>query len=503
MLFGRWPVMSALLAGTIAVPAFAPLGWFPFTILSLAALFLLWDRGGASTGLRIGFAYGLGFFGAGVSWVYVSIHQYGHINLVVSVLIMLVMIFYLSLFPAVLGYMIDRCRVNNTREGLVLIMPAGWVLAEWLRGWLFSGFPWLEVGNSQIDSPLSGFAPIAGIYGVGLAVALSAGLLVAMGRRLIGWHGWLLLVVLWSTGYLLKQVDWTVEDGEALRVTLVQGNIPQEEKWAPEQFSATIEQYLELTLRQGGGSDIIVWPETAIPAFYHQISESLLPYIEEEISGISASLLTGIPVLDMSSWDYYNAVMSLDGERAFYHKRHLVPFGEYLPLRGLIGDSLDALAVPNADFSAGGDDQPLLRLGGYPVGSSICYEIIFGAGVIHSLPEAAYLVNVSNDAWFGRSLAPHQHLEMARMRALETGRYLLRATNTGISAVIGPDGRIIDRSRQFEPATVTAEILPRTGSTPYVLAGNLPAITLALLLLCAGLLRTWRGRRRPEPGGTV
>jgi apolipoprotein N-acyltransferase len=204
-------------------------------------------------------------------------------------------------------------------------------------------------------------------------------------------------------------------------------------------------------------------------------------------------LLTGIPVLDLATWRYYNSVVSIGGERRFYYKQHLVPFGEYLPLRRVLGDSLDALAVPNADFSGGEATQPLLEAAGYPVATSICFEVVFGEEILRALPQAALLVNVSNDGWFGDSLAPHQHLEMARLRSKETGRPMLRATNTGISAIIDETGRVIARSRQFEEAVVTGTVTPRQGATPYVRMGDAPVVILALFCL----LLPWFARRLP------
>jgi len=266
----------------------------------------------------------------------------------------------------------------------------------------------------------------------------------------------------------------------------VQGNIPQELKWQPEQQGATLERYVALT-RQHLDSDLVVWPETAVPAFYDQVEADFLEPLGMELQQYGVSLLTGIPVLDRSRWEYFNAVISLDQPQRFYYKVHLVPFGEYLPLRDWLAEVLDFLPVPEADFSAGDPQQPLLTAAGYPVGASICYEIAFGEQLIGALPEAAFLVNVSNDAWFGDSLAPHQHLEMARMRARETERYLLRATNTGISAIIDADGRLLVQSRQARTEAISADLEPRKGATPYVRYGNWPVVIACSLVLLAGV----------------
>jgi apolipoprotein N-acyltransferase len=331
---------------------------------------------------------------------------------------------------------------------------------------------------------------VAGVYGVGFAVALSAGLLVAVARNRQRLPG-LLLALIWAGAWLAGKMEWTLPAGEDLRVALVQGNIAQDKKWLPENFQNTLARYTELTFSLPD-TDLVVWPETAIPAFYHQVENSFIPALEARLQENGLSLLTGIPVLDKRSWEYFNAVLSMGGRRMFYYKRHLVPFGEYLPLRGILGSSLDALAVPNADFSSGRDTQDLIEAAGYPVGTSICFEVAFSEEIAKALPQAALLVNVSNDAWFGDSLAPHQHLEMARLRAMETGRPMLRATNTGISAIIDYDGALLARSAQFEEAVVTGSVTPRQGVTPYVMVGNAPVIILCAMFLLLGWLS---GRR--------
>jgi len=481
----RYNALLVVFAGAAAVTAFAPFGWFPVATLSLAVLFNQWLGDTRKLAFRHGLLFGAGFFGAGISWVFISIKVYGHVVTPVALSITVGLIAFLSLYPALLGYFLVRAFRTLTLAVLLVAMPAGWIMAEWLRGWVFSGFPWLTLGSSQLDGPLGGYAPVLGVFGTGWIVALSASLLVAVFR---GWYrlpGLLLLLLLWGGGYLLHGIQWTEPRGDALQVALVQGNISQDDKWAPDNLLNTFSRYSELTFNETD-VDLVVWPETAIPAFYDQVEDSFIAYLETELEKTGISLITGVPVLKKDTWEYYNAVISLGGEQAFYYKQHLVPYGEYLPLRWLIGNTLDALAVPNADFSSGGTSQTLLQAAGYPVSSSICYEIVFGEQIIRDLPEAAMLVNISNDAWFGNSLAPHQHLEMARLRAKETGRPLLRATNTGISAIIDHKGRIVEQGPQFEIAVIRGAVVPMQGATPYVLLGNTPVIILSLvsLLLC-------------------
>ena len=496
----RLTLPAAFALGATVPLAFAPFGLYPIAVVALALLFLLLRGRTPAPALRIGYVFGLGMFGVGVNWVYISIHYFGGSPLPAAIGTMLLLVAFLSLFPALLAYAAARIGAGGA-AALLLVLPAGWALTEWLRGWLFTGFPWLNLGYTQIDGPLAGFAPLLGIYGLGWLVAFSAGAAAwaVAERGRARWLGPLLLVLLWSGGAGLARIDWTQPAGAPLRVSLVQGNIPQDEKWDPKQQIATIEKYLDLTRPEWYAhgqrkSDLVVWPETAIPAFLHQVEEDFLAPLTHEARRAGSDLLTGIPVLDLQDWEYFNAVISVGQEEGAYYKHHLVPFGEYLPLRGLFGNLLEVMPLPVADFSAGSLDQPLLRAAGHPVGVSICYEIIFGSQIITQLPEAAYLVNVSNDAWFGDSLAPHQHLEMARMRALETGRFLLRATNTGISAIVGPDGTLRERGPQFETTVVRGEIEPRSGATPYVRWGDAPVIVIAVIVVAAVAVR--RGRRR-------
>jgi apolipoprotein N-acyltransferase len=479
--------LGALLAGAVLPLGLAPFGWYPLTLLGMV-LFAALLRGAAPRqALQLGWLFGLGQFGVGVSWVYISIYLYGQAGLWLSVLVMLLLVAILALYPALLAWGLARLRIASLGAFAVLGFPAAWALSEWLRSWLFTGFPWLNLGYSQVDGPLLGFAPLLGVYGVGWLVALSAGLLLWAwrSRTPVRLFAGVCLVSVWLGGAALNQLRWT-EPGEAsLRATVVQGNIPQDMKWQAEQQSATLERYVALT-RQHRDSDLVVWPETAIPAFFDQVEVEFLEPLRDELRQYGVSLLTGIPVLERGRWEYFNAVISLDDLQRLYYKEHLVPFGEYLPLRDWLAELLDFLPVPQADFSAGESGQPLLSAAGYPVGSSICYEIAFGEQLIGALPEAAFMVNVSNDAWFGHSLAPHQHLEMARMRAREMERYLLRATNTGISAIIDAGGGLLVRSEQSRTETISADIEPRTGATPYVRWGNRPVVAVCVLLL-AGL----------------
>ena len=487
--------LLALLAGALLPLAFAPVSLFPLAVLTPALLFLMLLDVTPRRALLRGLLFGLGQFGVGVSWVYVAIHDFGHSGIPLAVLLTIPFVGVLALFPMLFGYLAARFLRGADWLRLILLFPAAWTLVEWCRGWVLTGLPWLNLGYSQIDAPLRGFAPLTGVYGVSLAVAVSAGLLAALvltvGRaRLFVLSG---LAVLWLSGALLTQIEWTEASGPPLRVSLVQGNIPQDTKWSPEHVQHTLDLYVDLT-RQHWDSRLILWPEAAITAFYHEVAGDYLPGLAREAHTHGTDIVLGIPVREPGTRRYFNSLLALSERPGFYHKRHLVPFGDYLPLEEFLRGLIRFFELPMSGFSSGPEGQPLLQAAGQKLASAICYEDIFGEELITALPEASLLVNATNNAWYGNSLAPHQHLEMSRLRALETGRYMLRVTTNGVSAIIDQHGSIRARSPQFETHVLSGEAVPYTGATPYVRVGNLPVILLAFGILIVGILAA---RRRP------
>lgn len=476
----RYPHLLAILAGVLTTPAFAPFDLWPLAVLGPALLLFLWTHG-EGPGFRSGLAYGMGLMGSGVSWLYVSIAQFGDLGWLFPLVVTIVFVSLIALYYGLFGWLCGFLRASRAVT-LVLLLPAVWTLIEWLRGWLLTGFPWLQLGYSQIDSPLVGYAPLLGVLGVSWMLLLSAGLvLLAAEKGRIRWYSLGALALVWGGGWGLSQSNWTQPVGEPLRVALVQGNIPQAEKWAPEMLSPSLLLYVQQS-KPHFDRDLIVWPETAVSAFQFQVDEAFLQPLEAELKHQGSHLVFGVVQIDEAREHYYNAMVSLGNpQRDNYHKHHLVPFTEYLPLKGLLWPLVDLFTIPMSDFSAGTKQQPLLQVGPYKAGMSICYEDAFGKETIQALPEAAYLINASNDAWFGRSLAPHQHLQMARMRAAETGRYLLRATNTGISAIIGPKGEVLKRSALLMLDVLIGEIQPMGGTTPYARYGNPPLLVLLSL----------------------
>jgi apolipoprotein N-acyltransferase len=482
----RLAVVSAA-AGALAVLAFAPFGWFPLAALSLATAYGLLAGQTPRRAFWVGWAYGIGLMGFGVFWIRISLNEFGNMAAWLAHLLTFLFVLGMGFYYGLAGWLVARLSARSAVAGALLVFPGVWVLAEWVRGWLFTGFPWLAVGYSQIDAPLAGYAPLAGVYGLSLAVALSGGLLwvavVRSGRaRAVAIAG---LVLLWFAGLLIGRVEWTRPQGEPLRATVVQANVQQSLKWDPESRIPTLRAYVELT-RASLDSDLIVWPETAVPDFLHQVRNAFITPLSEEVREAGAELVLGIPVLDLGTGDYYNGLIAIGSSEDLYFKRHLVPFGEFLPFKAWLGPLAEAFEVPMSDFSAGTAARPLLRVGPHRVGASICYEDAFPAEVAQAPPDAAYLINVSNDAWFGDSLAPHQHLEIARMRARENERALVRATNTGISAIMDHRGRVLGVVPAFERGVFTAAIQPRAGATPFARAGNGPVVLIALLMLALG-----------------
>jgi len=490
-----WPhplqLALAFALGAASVLAFAPFNLGLLALFTLALLLhQLWDARSAAQGARIGYAFGLGLMGFGVFWLRISIAQFGGVTPALAVAITLLFILLMALYFALFGWLVRRLAAAGGKAiWMLLLAPAAWLLIEWLRGWLFTGFPWLSLGYSQIDLPLAGYAPVLGVFGSGALLLFSAGLL-NLWRRV-----WplVLLLGMWVGGLGLGWHDWSEPVGEPIEVSLVQGNIPQQDKWKRSLFAPSIALYRHMS-DQVPDSDLVIWPETAISGFESELEAELLQPLHALMRAQGRDLLTGI-VAGERGGDYFNAMISLGvSGRASYHKRHLVPFGEYLPLKPLLDPVLHWLHIPMSDFAVGNGGKPLITLAGHPAGINICYEDAFADEVLRALPEAHFLVNASNDAWFGDSLAPHQHLQIARMRALESGRYLLRATNTGISAIIDQRGEIRASAPQFERATLTETIQPMQGMTPYARWGNAPLIIAALLLVALLYLRRAHGR---------
>jgi apolipoprotein N-acyltransferase len=481
---------TAALAGALTVAGFAPLSLFPLPIVALCVLLFLWRSATPGAAFLGGFAFGAGLFGVGASWVYVSLHDFGAMPAPLAAAGTVTYCAILSLYGAGAGWCFAKLRSDHWAFP-VLAFPALWTVFEWWRGWMFTGVPWLALGYSQVDSPLSGLAPLAGVYSVSFATALAAGLLfvVLSGRTPRGRvaAGAALVIVL-GLGQFLKQVGWTTPQGSPFRVALLQGNISQDLKFLANRYATTLATYKRLV----GTSDarLIVLPETAIPRFLDLVDPGYLRDIAQDAARRGADVLVGVPIRDLDG-RYFNSVISLGASASQrYDKAHLVPFGEFVPWG--FHWIVNTVSIPMADFSLGKADPKPLAIAGQRVAPNICWEDAFGEEIIRQLPEATLLVNVSNVAWFGDSLAPAQHLQISRMRAIETGRYMLRATNTGMTAIVDPRGRVAARLPQFTEGVLSGEAQGYIGATPYVRLGNTPVVLVSLVLI--GVVAFWRRR---------
>ncbi|KOR30279.1 hypothetical protein TI04_06535, partial [Achromatium sp. WMS2] len=422
-----------------------------------------------------------------VFWVRVSISQFGGVDAILATIATLGFVTVVAIFFGFTGWL--GCYLTpDPKRRLALTIPAAWVLMEWLRGWILTGFPWLALGYSQIDSPLAGYAPILGVYGISWILISNVGWILAIYHNhsyaIITYRaafGILLALLLWGSGWILRQVEWTSPIGDPFVVSMIQPSIPQASKWESGRLLPILKAQRRLSETAPG--NLIIWPETAVPSLYHHV-EKWLNVLARELALRDAKLLLGVPVLDPDGKRYYNGAV-LVGSQPFtaYYKRHLVPFGEYLPLKVWLDSLLKFLKIPMSSFTAGVPESPDMRIGEHTVGISICYEDAFGAEIRQALPDAAYLINLSNDGWFGDSLAPHQHLEIARMRALEVGRPLLRATNSGISAFIGANGQLQHTSKLFVETVLSGSVQPMTGVTPFVFWGDNAILILICLIL--------------------
>ncbi len=483
---GHW---LALPAGALLALAFAPAGVWSLAFLCPATLMLLWDDAPPRAAAWRGLLFTGGTFLAGTYWLYHSIHLIGQAPVWIALVLMLGLVAIMGSYTALLGYAVARWGAAAGAIRYLVLLPAGWVATEWLRGWFLSGFPWLAIGYSQLDTPLAAYAPLGGIYAVSLAAAVTAGALVMLlletpKARVTGA---VVLLLTWGSALALGRVEWTRPRGTEVTVALVQGAVPQSMKWVPGQLEQTMNLYLDLT-RPHLGAGIIVWPESAIPSLESSV-RGYLDYVSALAQSRGSSLVTGLVRRDPQSGAYYNAMAAWSPGEQWYYKRHLVPFGEYFPVPAAVRDWMRLMNLPYSDFAAGAETQAPLAAGGEALAPTICYEDAYGAEQRSLARESTLLVNVTNDAWFGDSSAPHQHLDISRMRSLETGRPMLRATNDGVTALIAHDGSVLGRLPQFHPAVLTGTVRPRTGLTPYLRAGNWPVLALLWIGLYAGLRR--------------
>ena len=510
--------LLVFLAGGITVLAFAPFNLYPLAWLTPAVLFFALSKAYTKKQyVYLGWLFGIGFFGVGTSWPFYSLYFFAHAPLVVAILATTLFVLIVSFFSTGLfGLLASQFRSLPLFSRLLIFYPASWVLLEWFRVWFLTGFPWLFLGNSQIDSNFSAYAPITGVLGVSFVCVLVSGALLSfilgnsvrrtvhvkqdpntafISRSAVIEENYgsfiriisaLVIVLLSASAYALGKINWTEKEGKPFTVSILQSNISQEEKLNPQNLDAMIEQYLDMT-NQSRRSDLIVWPETALFSTFENYMDDVILPLQASLQKNKAILIGGFYANENKGFE--NSVLALSSEsRALYSKRHLVPFGEYIPLLTYIRWMGDW--IPHSNITAGKNDGTLQVLGEVAQ-MSICYEDAFGSEIIQSLPKASFLINVTHDGWFTDSLQPAQHMQIARMRSVETGRYMVRATTTGPSGVINEKGKLVATAPQYTKKIITGEVQPFKGETPYVRWGNWLIVSfLSIVLLLGACPRT-------------
>ncbi len=488
-------LLPALL-GAAATLGFAPFGYYALTCVAIVGLVALWWNVSARRGALRGWLFGLGHFGTGIYWTFVSTYYYGGAPLPMAIGLVCLLTAYMACYPMLVGAFAGATRSLPRTLWALILVPGAWLLGELMRSWVLTGFPWLSLGYSLIDAPVTALPPLLGVYVIGALMMAGAGAVVLLfagslvGRAVAVLIFALAPLALWA---LPAASQWTRPSGEPISVDVVQGNFPQQVKWDPDIFTTTLTRYRDLTERSD--ADLVVWPEVPIPAPANRV-QRYMDFIDNLAGSRDQTVLAGTLVHQGEDQPYYNAVLALGAGQGRYYKRHLVPFGEYFPVPDFVMHWLDGINMRYSNFGFGAEDQKLISVDGTKLGLSICFEDVFGYEIAKALPEAGILVNVTNDAWFAGTTAADQHLEIARMRALEAGRPMLRAANTGISAIIDADGRIRERTAQFQVANIESTVQPRTGLTPYMRIGDWPAWAAGAVITLLGLLASWVRRRR-------
>ncbi len=485
------PALQSLLvlaAGAALPLAFAPFHQFWLAPLSYAVLLCAWRNVPPRRAAWIGFLYGCASFGFGTYWTFIAVRVFGGAPIALASFLMIGLTVVLAAFVAVAGDVAARFFRTSGGVAWLATLPTMFVLGEWLRGWLFTGFGWLGAGYSQTDSWLMGYAPLGGILAMSFAVLATSGAIVTLAlgtlRERMAAGG--VLVAVWLGGLVASGREFTQPKPGTLDVALAQGNIAQNIKYEPDELPGMMTLYSDLT-KQSAGADLVVWPEAAIPTLLEYVPEYLAG-VRQQAAAQGSTVLLGIlrlPPGATSVEEFQNILVAFTDEPQIYVKRHLVPFGEYFPVPDFIRSWMRDMNLPTGDDIPWADDQAPFDVAGEKVAITICYEDVFGAEQLRFLPEATLLVNVSNDGWFGDSIAPHQHLQIARVRAAEAGRYMLRATNTGVTAVIDNRGGVVETLPQFHVGLLKQTARGYTGATPYARVGNGLVVVFALAVLIA------------------
>ncbi|WP_434938871.1 apolipoprotein N-acyltransferase [Shewanella sp. HL-SH8] len=508
-------LISAFAAGASTSLSFAPYNVWPLMPLALA--FALWQSQQliGKHAFRYWLSFGFGTFAVGISWVHVSMATFGGLPLIVSLALMAILSLYLGLYPALAGYLLNKIitpQSASTHYGVLTfkylgLFPALWIVTEWLRGWVLTGFPWLWIGYSQTNGPLSELASVIGALGLSFVLAIIAGaVMLATQKRVLPVLTVLSVVII--AAIITPHLNPITPSGKSVKVALVQGNIAQSMKWEPDALWPTMLKFMDLTRNhfdEKSSVDIVIWPEAAIPAPEAMVEDFLVN--ANQVANLNnTAIITGI--ISREEHDFYNSLIVLgnhhskqqpsadyqiNGDNEF-RKHHLLPIGEFVPFAELLRPLAPFFNLPMSSFQRGDFIQPNLSAAGYKVAPAICYEIVFPEQVrANTQTDTDFILTVSNDAWFGTSNGPLQHMEIAQMRAIEMGKPLLRATNNGVTAVVDPYGKIVDILPQFETAVLVNDVALYQGETWFKRIGQTPLLTLCCLFLLFALGLRYRG----------
>jgi apolipoprotein N-acyltransferase len=477
--------LSSLIAGLFIPFGFAPFHQPGLAILGLALLFANLTDKTKKQSFYAGTLFGVGFFGFGITWIYVSIHEFGHLNAPCSGLITFLFVLYLALFPGIMAMLYQKLAQPRSALFKCVLFSALWCLSEYLRAILFTGFPWLLIGFGQIDTPLSHLLPIVGVYGVGF-IGCFAATLLATGIQTSRTRWIAAAVLMLITPSVLKHHDWTTLNKHPLSVGIIQANLSMRDKWDEALFWKLLARYdLEIN-KLLGKADLIVMPESAIPVPANYVSD-VLENINQQARLKESAILLGIPQpTTVDDTAYYNTLSSLGLAKGTYLKQHLVPFGEFIPqVFQRVSQWLD---IPVANMQPGASNQALVQVNHHPIASLICYELAYPNIVRAQMPQAEWIVSISDDGWFGHSLAMYQQLQMAQVLSLQTGRFQLVANNDGLSSIVNEKGEITASLPAFSSGVLRASISPASGKTPWVYWGDTPVLLMSLLTLIASML---------------
>lgn len=484
----------AAILGALCTLGFAPWQWVIVPLLSLAVFNKLLSGSSAKQGFVIGTAFGTGLYLGGISWVYVSISEHGNFAAPVAVLLTALLCLVLGLLHGAWFYLYSRY-LQHGKTGRTGGFAAIWVLCEWTRSWFLTGFPWLYLGNAYIDTPIAAWAPIAGVLSLSFIVAFGAAALAQVKTEKLSLVTTLVVLAL---SWPLANIEWTTaKDSEPTRVAVVQANIQQADKWQPGFYREALARYQRQTDAVWDKAELIVWPESALPALLQNVEGFLAPFHQVGRQEGKALLLGSPQRLSEDGFNskLYNSAVMLGAGQGQYHKHHLVPFGEYIPFYRYFGELLEVIELPIANFDPGPALQTGLRTArGELLLPYICYEIVFADAVARQAWRADFLVTLSNDAWFGDSIGPSQHMQIARMRALENGRELLRSTGTGITAIVDHRGEVRQALPRAVSENLIGELRPREGRTPFSHTQSWPLLLLCLVLI--GMSQA--GVKRPD-----